>query len=95
MSLLGKLHEFFSYRHDESRDALYSALQAHGIQASMSERGRPEEEITSKRGKSLGVIDIECSPISWVNIKYHFNGGPFSCAKKGGSGFGPPFPSIC
>ena len=48
---------------------LYAALQAFGIQASLSERGRPEERITSGCGKSLGVIDVNGSPISWVNIK--------------------------
>ena len=49
-------------------DELHAALQALGIQASMSERGRPEERITSWNGNSIGVIDVKRSPISWVNM---------------------------
>ena len=53
--LFGKLGELFFSR-DNDPDELYAALQALGIQASISERGRSEERITSWRGKSLGVV---------------------------------------
>ena len=51
------------------RDDLCADLRALGIQAQMSERGRPEEKITRGRGKSLGIIDIQDAPIRWVDVK--------------------------
>ena len=63
---------------DHTRDELCTALQSLGINAQMSERGRPEEEITSRWFESivlgvkyLGIIDIQNPMISWVGIKKH------------------------
>ena len=52
----------------DDRDKVCTALQALGIQAEMSERGRPEERIyAGLANRSLGVIDIVEGPIRWVN----------------------------
>ena len=53
---------------DHTRDDLCAALQALGIQAQMSERGRPEEKIT-RFGISVGIIDIPDELIRWVEVK--------------------------
>ena len=53
---------------DHGRDKMCAHLRAIGIQAQMSERGRPEEKITHW-GKSLGIIDIQDTLIRWVDIR--------------------------
>jgi hypothetical protein len=60
---------------DHTRDELCATLQELGIEAQMSEGGRPEEEIThrwfeslSGGVKSLGIIDIQNPVINWVGI---------------------------
>ena len=56
---------------DHTRDDRYRLcgwLQHLGIQAQMSERGRPEEKILPSQQGSLGVIDILEGPIRWVNV---------------------------
>ena len=54
---------------DHTRDELCVHLRSLGIQAEMSERGRPEEKITHGLGKSLGIIDIQDALIRWVDVK--------------------------
>ncbi len=49
------------------RDKLCAHLRILGIQAQISERGRPEEKI-APWGKSLGIIDTQDALIHWVNI---------------------------
>ena len=66
MFLFGKLKERFR---DHARDDLCADLRALGIQAQMSERGRPEEKITRWRGKSFGIIDMQDALICWVDVK--------------------------
>ena len=54
---------------DISRDDMVQRLNATGVKATMSERGRPEEGIRSGRfHRSLGLIDIEEDVISWINV---------------------------
>ena len=54
---------------DKSRDDMVQRLNATGVKATMSERGRPEEGIRSGRfHRSLGLIDIEEDVISWINV---------------------------
>ena len=65
-SLFGKIRESFR---DHGRDELCAHLRSLGIQAQMSERGRPEEKITHRLGKSLGIIDIQDALIRWVDVK--------------------------
>ena len=64
--MLGKLRERIR---DHTRDELCADLLALDIQAQMSERGRPEEEISQWRGRSLGIIDIQGGQIRWVDVK--------------------------
>ena len=53
----------------DDRGEVCAALQALGIQAEMSERGRPEEEVyAGVTNTSSGVIDIVEGPIRWVNF---------------------------
>ena len=53
------------------REEVCAALQALGIQAQVSERGRLEEEIdTGFTTKSSDVIDIVEGPIRWVNFTF-------------------------
>ena len=63
---------------DHTRDELCIALQGLGINAQMSERGRPEEEITSRWFESLmlgvkylGIIEVQNPMIRWVGVKKH------------------------
>lgn len=66
MSFLRSLKE--SLR-DKTRDSLCADLRALRINAQMAERGRAVELIgQSWRGRSLGLIEIQDSPIRWVNI---------------------------
>lgn len=54
---------------DKSRDDMVQRLNATGVKATMSERGRPEEGIRSGRfHRSLGLIDIEEDVINWINV---------------------------
>ena len=54
---------------DDTRDRIYKTLQNMGISAQMAERGRSEEEVGLRPYfKSLGLIDIRESPISWINV---------------------------
>ena len=54
---------------DKSRDDMVQRLNATGVKATMSERGRPEENIRSGRfHRSLGLIDIEEDVINWINV---------------------------
>ena len=59
---------------DHGRDELCADLRALGIQAQISERGRPEEKITHGRGKSFGIIDIQDVLIRWVDVKKQADG---------------------
>ena len=77
--IVDKLHERLR---DHARDDVCVALQALGIQAQMSERGRWIEEITHDP-ITLGVIDISASPIQWVSIGKEFDDG----ATWAGGGF--------
>jgi len=54
---------------DETRDRVCEILQDMGINAKMSERGRPEESVGLRPYfKSLGMIEIAEGPIRWVNV---------------------------
>ena len=65
---------------DKTRDKLAAALQDIGVQAEMAERKRAEEKIEdSWFQRSLGLIDITDSPVTWINI-----------LKKDGSKNSPP-----
>lgn len=92
-SLFQEINEKFR---DHALDELCAGLQALGIPAQMSVRGRPEEKITSGRGKSLGVIDIAGSAIRWVNVKKRATSG----GQYGGGGiywyaeYGVPDPNM-
>jgi hypothetical protein len=66
------------------REQLCAALQAIGIQARLSDRGCKEEEFTSGRGESSGVIDIATGPIRWVGVRERED-----CGEYRGSGFHP------
>ena len=45
------------------------ALNALGIRAEMSERGRPEESVRRDLfRRSLGIVDLAEGPIRWVNV---------------------------
>jgi hypothetical protein len=68
----------FSFRIEESfrdkiRDLFYAGLKSIGINATMAERGRFEEDIRDIEidlsGYSLGIIGIEEGPIRWINIR--------------------------
>ncbi len=65
-----KLHEAWR---DKTRDLICDQLAAMGVDARLAERGRPEERlgspVTIGRGHSLGLIDIEGSPIKWINVR--------------------------
>ena len=65
---------------DHARDKLCEDLQALGIQAQMSERGRPQEKILPIRQRSLGVIDIVEGPIRWIHVTHvaRVNMAPYS-----------------
>lgn len=48
---------------------IYTGLRAIGLDAQKVERGRPEEHIGEDwKGKSQGLIEIQGSPIRWVNV---------------------------
>jgi len=70
--LLQWLHEAMR---DDTREWHCAALRALGLRAEMSNRGRPEERVTSWRGRSLGIIDISPGPITWVNLKKNSGSG--------------------
>ena len=54
---------------DKTRDVLADHLNSIGVEASLSERKRPEESIGNKWWRrSLGVIDIATGPISFINV---------------------------
>ena len=54
---------------DKTRDTLAEALNGIGVGAEMAERDRPEEKLGLHLfRRSLGVIDITKSPITWVNV---------------------------
>lgn len=66
MNVLNGLKEAFR---DEARDKVCEVLQNIGINAQMSERGRPEENLELRPYcESLGIIDIAESPIRWINV---------------------------
>jgi hypothetical protein len=58
---------------DTTRDDFYTGLKAMGMNAQLAARGRFEEEIRDSDmgfgGYSLGIIGLEESPISWINIR--------------------------
>ena len=65
---------------DKTRDDLTLALKELGIDATMAERGRPEEDIQDTwMNRSQGIIDLAEGPIRWVN-----------CLKQDGSQYSPP-----
>jgi hypothetical protein len=54
---------------DKTRDELADWLVGIGVIATLSERDRPEEKVGKNWGRrSLGIIDIANSPISFANI---------------------------
>lgn len=57
---------------DHSREDLCDLLNAMGVPAKLAPRGRAEEKLTTARGESLGMIDLEGSPIRWVVVKRDF-----------------------
>ena len=52
---------------DKFRDRVCAGLRKLGIDAQMSLRGRIEEMVCG--GESLGIIDIDNSPITWINTR--------------------------
>jgi hypothetical protein len=56
-----------------TREDLITGLHAAGVSARLAKRGRFEEN-TGK--DSMGLIDIEHSPISWINVRKWDNEGP-------------------
>ena len=69
MSFFRKLIENLNEDFVMSKDNLCTALQNLGIDAQIAPLGRKEEKITSRRGDSLGVIDIPIGPIRWITLK--------------------------
>ena len=57
---------FFGIR-DHTRDDYCRGLKEIGVNARMAERGR-EEEKNPPNTASLGLIDVEESPIRWINL---------------------------
>ena len=57
---------------DKTRDRIYTGIRSLGIEATMAERGRVEENIFGPG--SLGLIDIAGSPISWINVRKETRG---------------------
>ena len=54
---------------DKTRDKVCTRLCAIGVESRMAERGRSEEHIGARViGASLGLIEIQDSPICWVNV---------------------------
>ena len=54
---------------DTARDDVCASLCAIGVDARIIERGRPVEKVgKSWRGRSLGLIEVQDSPIRWVNL---------------------------
>ena len=51
---------------DRTRDRICAGLQRLGIDAQVATRGRPVERVGGSG--SLGLIDINDGPISWVNV---------------------------
>jgi hypothetical protein len=52
-------------------DNVYKTLQSIGLDVIGVKRGRPEEDtsfIVNQAGESLGLIEIQNSPIQWVNV---------------------------
>ena len=75
MLFLDKLKKRFR---DHGRDEMCAHLRTLGIEAEMSERGRPEEKIGGspkflgifdQGPRSLGIIEIQDAPIRWVNVR--------------------------
>ena len=54
---------------DHVRDDLCAVLQGLDVQAQLAECGRLEEEASSGRGGSFGVIDVLGGPIRWFGVK--------------------------
>ncbi len=58
------------------RGNLCASLNGLGLNAQTAERGRPEETIGEAwMGKSQGLIEIQDSPIHWVNVLKKEGGG--------------------
>ena len=54
---------------DKTRDELCANICAVGMNAVLATRGQREENVGDPRhGKSLGLIEIQGSPIRWVNV---------------------------
>ena len=54
---------------DKTRDELAEHLNTIGIDAVLSARGRPHEDVGNKWWRrSLGVIDLSGGPIGWINV---------------------------
>ena len=65
---------------DKTRDEYTDAMNALGVPAAMSERGRPEEKVRKDTfRRSLGVVDLADAPFPWVNV-----------VKQDGSQYSPP-----
>jgi hypothetical protein len=55
---------------DKRIDELCAGLCAIGLHAQLAELGRPEEHVGARfgRAKSIGLIEIQGSPIRWVSV---------------------------
>ena len=66
------MNNFFSKFRDQSRDVLGRDLAALGIRVHLADRGRKEEKIRAGfrwlGSVSLGVIDIDGGPVTWINV---------------------------
>ena len=66
LDFFGRVKERFR---GHARNDLCPVLQGLGVQAQLAERCRLEEEASSGRGGSFGVIDVLEGPICWVGVK--------------------------
>lgn len=66
------MNNFFRKFRDQSRDVLARDLAALGIHIHLADRGRKEEKIRAGfrwlGSVSLGVIDIDGGPVTWINV---------------------------
>jgi hypothetical protein len=54
---------------DKTRDDLTDHLNEIGVESTLAERDRPEEQVGNRKSdRSLGVIDIDGGTIYWANI---------------------------
>ena len=80
------IRKIANWLRDDSRDALADALNASGVGATMTERGRHEEAF-KRQGSSLGLIDITQGPVKWILVCFghpHREGLLWSAGATGG-----------